>query len=219
MALTDGDDRHLDGREPDGKCSGVMLDQHAEKTLHGTIKRAMDHDRLFARAIFRHVFQLESVGQVEVELHGGKLPGAADGVHQFDVNLGAVKRGFAHNRLVGNIHLLQDLLQRVDSAVPVLLAADKTLFVVGVPYAQLDLVFSEAKSLEHGHGEFHAAHHFALNLLRRAEDVGVILGKAAHAQQAVHHAGTLVTVYRAQLAVTLRQVAIGAHGIGIDEDM
>ena len=152
-------------------------------------------------------------------MHGGKLPGAADGVHQFDVNLGAIKRGFAHNRLVGNIHLLQDLLQRADGAVPVLLAADKALFIVGVPDTQLDLVFSKAKSLEHGHGEFHAAHDFALNLLRRAEDVGVILGKAAHAQQTVHHAGTLVTVHRAQLAVTLRQVAIRAHGIRIDEDV
>src|SRR5579859_174284 len=219
MALTDGDDGHLDGREPDGKRAGVMLNQHAERALHGTIKRAMHHDRLLARAVFRYVFQLEAVRQVEVELNGGKLPGAADGVHQLDVDFRAVKRGFAHNRLVGNIHLLQDLLQRVDGAVPVLLAADEALLIVGVPDAQLDLVFSEAKSLEDGHGEFHAAHDFALNLLRRAEDVGIILGEAAHPQQAVHHARPLISVHRAQLAVTLRQVAIGAHGIRIDEDV
>ena len=55
----------------------------------------MDHQRLVAAAVFADVFQAEARGQIEIELHGGELPGAADGVDQLDVDLGTVERGFA----------------------------------------------------------------------------------------------------------------------------
>ncbi len=55
---------------------------------------------------FRHIFQLEALGQVEVKLHGGKLPQASNGVHQLDVDFGAVKCRFARNGLVRNVQLL-----------------------------------------------------------------------------------------------------------------
>ena len=40
----------------------------------------MDHERLVARAIFRDVFKAEARRKIEIELHGGELPGTADGV-------------------------------------------------------------------------------------------------------------------------------------------
>src|SRR5579864_9046090 len=57
------------------------------------------------------------------------------------------------------------------------------------------------------------------DLFGGAEDVSVVLGEAADAQQAVHHAGTLVAVDRAQLAVTLGQVAVGAQRVLINKDV
>ena len=49
-----------------------------------------------------------------------------------------------------------------------------------------------------------------VELLRRAEDVGVVLGKLAHPHQAVQHARLFVAVNRAQLEIAQRQVAVGA---------
>ena len=49
---------------------------------------------------------------------------------------------------------------------------------------------------------------FVFDLIGRAEDVRVVLRKAAHAQQAVHHAAAFVAIHRAHLAKAHRQVTI-----------
>ena len=46
------------------------------------------------------VVEVEALGQVEVELHGGALPLAADGVEDLDVDLGAVEGAAALVHLV-----------------------------------------------------------------------------------------------------------------------
>ena len=68
-------------------------------------------------------------------------------------------------------------------------------------------------------GELQAVDDFVFDLLRRAEDVGVVLGEAAHADQAVQHAGALVAVDRAQLAQPHRQVAVAALLVLVDQDV
>ena len=60
-----------------------------------------------ARAILADVFEVEAARQVEIELHGGELPGPADGVDQLHVDLRAVERGFAGNVFVGNFHAVE----------------------------------------------------------------------------------------------------------------
>ena len=49
-----------------------------------------------------------------------------------------------------------------------------------------------------------------LDLLRSAEDVGVVLRDVADAQQAVQRAARLVAVHEPRLGVADRQVAVGA---------
>jgi len=72
----------------------VVFDQYTKK--RSTDRRgAVDHERLLAGAIFGDVFEIEALRQVEVELDGGELPQASDGVHQFHIDLGTVKRSFA----------------------------------------------------------------------------------------------------------------------------
>ena len=85
----------LHGREPHGKRAGVVLDQDAEEALDRAPQRAMHHQRLVAVAVFADVFQAKAAGQIEIELHGGELPRAADGVDELDVDFRAVKRRFA----------------------------------------------------------------------------------------------------------------------------
>ena len=75
----------------------------------------MHHERLVALAVFADILQPEALGQVEVELHGGELPQAADGVHQLDVDLRPVERGFAGNQLVRDAAPLQNILQRASA--------------------------------------------------------------------------------------------------------
>ena len=47
--------------------------------------------------------------------------------------------------------------------------------------------------------EAHDAEDLVLELLRRAVDVGVVLGEVAHAEEAVQHAAHLVAVHLAEL--------------------
>src|SRR2546426_7346554 len=42
------------------------------------------YQRLMLGAIVGDVLQAEASGQIEIELHGGELPGAADGVNELD---------------------------------------------------------------------------------------------------------------------------------------
>ena len=49
--------------------------------------------------------------------------------------------------------------------------------------------------------------------------MGVVLGKAAHAQQAVHDAGALVAIDGAELAVARGQIAVGLERVLVDEDV
>src|SRR5882762_1283074 len=78
--FADRADFNLNRSEPQRECSRVMLDKDAEEALDGAEQRAMDHERLVAGTIFGHVFEAEAGGKIEIELHGGELPGTADGV-------------------------------------------------------------------------------------------------------------------------------------------
>ena len=69
-----------------------MLDQHAEEALDRTHQRPMDHHGSLALAIAGDVLEIETFGQVEVELDGRQLPRPADGVLDVDVDLRAVER-------------------------------------------------------------------------------------------------------------------------------
>ena len=47
-----------------------VMTMHTEESLHRPEQCTMNHHGLFAGAIFRHVFQLETLWQVEIELNG-----------------------------------------------------------------------------------------------------------------------------------------------------
>src|SRR6266403_226084 len=83
--FADRADFHLHGREPQREGARVMLDQDAEKALDGAEQRAVDHQGLMLGAVFADVLQAEARGEIEIELHGGELPRASDGVDELDV--------------------------------------------------------------------------------------------------------------------------------------
>ena len=79
--------------------------------------------------------------------------------------------------------------------------------------------FSNPYVVERVDRELQAVHDLVLHLLRRAEDVRVVLREPAHAEQSVQHARPLVAVHRAQFAQPHRQVAVAALPVRIDQDV
>ena len=110
-----------------------MLDERAEEALDGAVESAVHHERLVALAVFADVLELEALGQGEVELHGGELPEAADGVDQLDVDFRAVKRGFAGDGFVLDVAALERVLERTLGQLPLIGASGVGLLVVRVP--------------------------------------------------------------------------------------
>ena len=61
--------------------------------------------------------------------------------------------------------------------------------------------------------------HFLLNLVFSTEDVTIVLGKAAHAHDAVQATCGLIAVALTKLAKTQRQVAIALHTLLEDQNV
>src|SRR5436309_2962781 len=128
----------------------------------------MHHERLFARAVFRHVLQLKALGQIEIKLYRGELPGTANGVYQLDVNLGAVERCLSGDGLVGKVAARKRIFERANSQLPFVVATEEIAVIVRVPDAQFDVELVKAKRFEDGQSKINAADNLVLNLLRSA---------------------------------------------------
>ena len=82
-----------------------------------------------------------------------------------------------------------------------------------------DAVVGEAEGLHQLEGELQNAADLVLDLLGAAEDVGVVLGEAAHAHEAVKDTAALVAVDGAQLGEAQGQLAVAAQGGAVDGDV
>src|SRR2546423_7337686 len=204
-------DFHLNRREPQREGSGIMLDQDAKETLDGAEQGAMHHERLMAGAVFGNVFQTEARGKIEVELYGGQLPGAADGIDELNIDFRAVEGGFTFDFFEGDVHALHGVGERGGGAAPVFRFASVIFRMSGVPIRKLDLELVEAKVLHHREGEIDASLHFFFDLRGGTENVRVVLCETAYSQQAVENAAPLVTIHRAQLGETHGEVAIAVQ--------
>ena len=93
---------------------------------------------------------------------------------------------------------------------PVFVAADVLLFVLGVAQRNLGLVVLELEGLEDVEDDVHHLQELVLDLVGGAVDVSVVLGEAAHAGEAVELARLLVAVYRAEFGQAQGQLAVRA---------
>src|SRR5580692_1110384 len=159
-------------------------------------------------AVFRDIFEAETRWQVEIELHGGELPGAANGVDELDVDFGTIERGFAGDGFIGDVELLHRLGERGGGTVPVFGLAGVIFWMRGVPIGEFDFEFVEAKIFHYGEGEIDAGFDFGFNLRRCAENVRVILREAANAEQAVEDAAAFVAIDGAEFGQTNGQIAV-----------
>ena len=206
-------------RQPHREGAGVVLNQHAEEALHRAEQCAVDHQRAVARAVGCHVFEFEPLRQVEVELHGRELPGAANGINQLDINLGPVENRLAFHAFEGNVHPSERVHQRALGLFPVFDLAGVVRGPVGVAHGKLHFVVLKAEGLEQRQRKIHAGFNLGFDLVGGAENVGVVLRKAAHAQQPVQHARALPAIDGAELGQPDGQLAVAAQRRLVNQDV
>ena len=181
-----------------------MLDQHAEETFHAAKQGAVHHVGPLELALRVDEGQVEALRQVEIKLYRRKLPFAAQCIAQFEINLGAVERSAAEVHLVGQRRPFERGFQGGFGLLPGGRLAHRFLG----PGAQVGLEIVEAEGAQHVQAEIEHEINLGGHLVGAAEVVGVILGEAAHSQQAVQHAAALIAVDRTAFGIAQRQVAV-----------
>ena len=201
----DADDLHR--RQPCREGARVVLGEHAEEPLDRTEQGAVDHDGAMFGAVGAGVLEVEAFRQVEVELNGRHLPGAAQRVLDLDGDLGSVERGAAGIGYEVESGLSRYLGERVGRDLPGLVVADGLL---GIPRRQLQIEIIETVIAEQIEDEGQQRTQFVTHLLASAVDVCVVLSEPSCAGQPVDHARLLVAVDGAELEETQRKFSIRA---------
>ena len=168
----------------------------------------MDHHRAVTLVVGAHVFQLEAFREVVVHLDGTQLPAAADGVFHHEVELRAVESGFAVFHHGGQAFLGGRLDDGGFGLLPVLVGADVLAAVNLVAQRHLGRELVELQRAENVKHDVDDLAELFLELVGTAEEVGVVLRKAADAGQAVQLTALLVTVHSAEFREAERQVAV-----------
>ena len=173
----------------------------------------MDHHRPGPGPVGRRVGEAEPLGEVEVELDGGELPGPPDGIADVHVDLGAVEGAAADVDAVVEAGGVQGGPQPGGGLVPQGLGPHPLVVGAG---GQLGLEVLEAEGPQHAEHEVEQRRQLRGHLLGGAEDVAVVLGEAPAAQQAVYRPGALVPVDRPQLEQPDGQVPVAALARPVD---
>src|ERR1700694_109155 len=191
--------------QPDGDRARVGLDQVGHEALHRADRGPVDHHRSRHRLLGGHILQAEALRHEEVDLIGREREFAADRVLALDVELRSIEGGLPrlfHKWMAGGAH-------------------SRTSGVLGaLPYRWLphpliaDLVAErepEVKVLDaerpiHLQDQLDHPLELFIELIGPAEDVGIVDGEGAHADQPGDLARLLVAVDRAQLGEAHRQV-------------
>ena len=183
-----------------------MLGDNADKAFDRAEYNAVNHDGAMLFTVCSHILKLETLGKLHIELNSAALPGTAEGVLKVEVEFRTVECAVALVYDILLAHLGDGFLEGVLGKLPVSLVAHMVvghggkLYLIGQSEERINLVKELDDSLN-----------FVLHLIPGHEDMCVVLREAAYTEQAVQCAGQLVTVDKAQLADTHRQVTVGVR--------
>src|SRR5258706_16273117 len=99
-------------------------------------------------------------------MHGGELPGTADGINELDVDFWAVESGFAFHLLVWDVHALHSVGESGGGAMPVSGLARGIFRVRFVPIGEVRFELFENKIFYHGESEKKAGPDFVFHFSR-----------------------------------------------------
>ena len=174
----------------------------------------MDQHRTLTGSVGGGVFEFETLRHGEIQLNGGHLPTAPQGVAHLHRDLGSIEGRAARVGHQGKAAGLGDFPQRLGGFLPHVVRADVLLRVLG---GQLQIEIVEAVITEQFQHETQQGGQFVAHLLARAVDVRVVLGHPPHPGQSVDHAGLLVAVHRPEFEEPQRQFAVGTPPRPVDQ--
>ena len=203
----DGGHHDLPGRQPQRQVACEVLDQDADEPLQGTEERAVQQHRSMPVAVLSDIGRAQPAGQVQVDLQRSALPLAADGVLERELDFRPVESPFAGVVGVVQAKRIHGLLQRLLGPVPYPVIPDPAFRTVG------ELDHHVLKTHVPVDAEHQVADRARLlgDLVGRAENVGIVLGKGPNPHQAVKRAGGFVTVHLAELGQAQGQLPIAAQ--------
>src|SRR5690606_26680858 len=196
-ALRDGDDAHLDGGEPGGEGTAVVLDEEGDETLVGPERGAMDDVGPMFGPVGADVREAEPLGDGEVELVGARgLFAAGDGA-ELDVDLGTIERRLALPFREGQAAALHGTTHDRLGALPSFGIVDVFLLafgVLGIPGGETEIIITQAQDLIDTPMHVHDGEELVFDLLLGAIDVCVVHAHAADAEEPREGAGVFEAV-------------------------
>ena len=169
----------------------------------------MQHHRPVFFAIGTDVEGIKAFRQVEVGLQRSALPFTPDCITQHIVELRTVKRPVARLILEALPGRLTGFAQGLFSLVPDFIRTDPFFRAVG----KADQHLIEPEVLVDRQDQVVDRDRLLLQLLFGAEDMGVVLGKATHAEQSVQGTGRFIAVHLAEFGNPHRQVAVALQTV------
>ena len=164
------------------------------------------------------VIQIESLGQLVIDLHGAELPLAADHVADDEVDLRAVERGLAGleaernaERLGGYTHAASALSHFSAAPTYFLLSGSRrpTRTRKSVIFKVPRMIFTRSRQPSSS----------AWHLFFGAEQVRIVLGEPAHAGHAAKLTRLFPAIDGAEFRQPNRQIAIAVRIAGVDANV
>ncbi len=193
----------------------MLLDEVRDGPLHTADDAAVHHDRTVLRPVRADVVQIEPFRLVEVDLDGrqGRLP--ARRVGDLDVDLRPVERGLALDRLVRQPGGVEDIGQQGGGALPHLRRGD--VLSARARQREPEAGRPDAERPVRPADHVQRGPRLVADLVRGAEDVGVVQLDGPHPGQPAEHPGELGAVHAAQLGHPQRQFAVTVRAGAVDD--
>src|SRR5688572_11654729 len=171
-----------------------MFYQHGHKSFQGTKRRAVDHYRAMLFVIGTSILQFETVRQIIIYLNGSQLPFTSQRIAYHKVQFRTVERRFAEFGYRWQVFLMRSFYNGAFGFFPQVVGANVFAFILRVTKRDLGGIVIKTQGIENVKYQVNYFGEFFFNLVRPAENVRIILGKAAYAGQTMKFAALLVTV-------------------------
>ena len=168
----------------------------------------MDHNRAVELIVCTLISEVETLGEVVVNLDGTELPAAAESVLDHKVELRTIERSLTILDYGVQTLLLGCLNDCALCLLPILIRADVLLGVVGVTQRDLRSVLVELQSLEDVEYDVDNLLELLQKLVGTNEEVSIVLGKSAYTSQSVQLTRLLVAVYCTELRQTNGEILV-----------
>ena len=181
LIVGDIENHSLGWRQPGGECAFVFLNQNTDEPLERSEHRPVQHDRRPTLGIICHILGAKAARHGKIDLNGTALPYPADTVFQGEFDFRAVESAFARQQLPIHALTIQRLFQGGLGLVPDFVGTDPLLRAGGQLVQDLGKAEIRVDLMQHSN----EGRHFLLDRILFAENVGIILRKAANTHQAV----------------------------------